>query len=59
MEKDDIIREIDSLKTLFYVTLGLVGILVSIFAGSWPVAVKKSTKEIKPEALPSKNSEKE
>lgn len=50
MDKDDIIREIDSLKSLFYYTLAIVGILVSIFAGSWVVAIRNSSKNIKDES---------
>ncbi len=45
MDKDTFQREIDTIRELFYATLALVGILVSIFAGAWFVAFKKSTQQ--------------
>jgi len=59
MDKDDIIREIDSLKSLFYYTLAIVGILVSIFAGSWIVAIRSSGKNFKSEAATDEISKEE
>ncbi len=46
MNKEDILREIDSVRNLFYATLGACGILVSIFAGAWFVAFRQRTKFI-------------
>lgn len=46
MKKDDILREINSVRNLFYATLTIGGILVSIFAGAWFVAFRQRIKPI-------------
>jgi hypothetical protein len=56
MRKDDILREIDSVRNLFYATLAICGVLVSIFAGAWFIALKKSIRPME-EKPPNKSIE--
>ena len=41
MDSIDVLEEMSSLRDLFYLTLAFMGILVSIFAGAWFIALKK------------------
>lgn len=41
MTKDDIMREVRYLHNLYYATLTLVGILVSLLAGAWFLALRR------------------
>ena len=58
MDKDDILRNIDSVRHLFYATLAGCGILVSIFAGAWFVAFRQRLK-IEPASIPKARAPKE
>lgn len=44
MAKEDILREIDSVRNVFYATLSIFGIVVSIFAGAWFLAFRRQVK---------------
>ncbi len=44
MDIEDVKQKIGSLKDLFYVTLALMGILISILAGAWFIAVRRQIK---------------
>ncbi len=44
MPKADIAREIDSTKSILYWNLGVFGVLASVFAGAWFVALRQSMK---------------
>lgn len=43
-DADDVSRDIASLRSLLYVTLGVAGILVSMLGGSWIVALRRQIK---------------
>ena len=47
MDSDDVRNEISSLKDLFYLTLAFMGILVSILAGAWFIALRRQIKSEK------------
>jgi len=44
MPRQDMLRELESTKTLFYWNLAVFGVLASIFAGAWFMALRQTMK---------------